>query len=101
MEVKFKNQLNTDVLDKDFYLLLFNNIVNLKNYINKTIWRQEVCLSWYKYEILACACLDTSKFKMQPWRVLVLIQVICLSLVGLNENSFKSRVKYIDSQPLT
>ena len=30
MEVKFKNQLNTDVLDKDFYLLLFNNIVNLK-----------------------------------------------------------------------
>ena len=30
MEVKFKNQLNIDVLDKDFYLLLFNNIVNLK-----------------------------------------------------------------------
>ena len=30
MEVKFKNQLNTDVLDKDFYLLLFNNLVNLK-----------------------------------------------------------------------
>ena len=39
MEVKFKNKLNTDVLDKDFYLLLFNNIVNLKNHINKTIWR--------------------------------------------------------------
>jgi hypothetical protein len=37
MEVKFKNKLNTDVLDKDFYLLLFNNIVNLKNHINKTI----------------------------------------------------------------
>lgn len=39
MEVKFKNKLNTDVLDKDFYLLLFNNIVNLKNHINNTIWR--------------------------------------------------------------
>ena len=38
MKVKFKNQLNTDVLDKDFYLLLFINIVNLKNYINNTIW---------------------------------------------------------------
>ena len=37
MEVKFKNKLNTDVLDKDFYLLLFNSIVNLKNYINNTI----------------------------------------------------------------
>ena len=37
MEVKLKNKLNTDVLDKDFYLLLFNNIVNLKNHINKTI----------------------------------------------------------------
>ena len=30
MEVKLKNKLNADVLDKDFYLLLFNNIVNLK-----------------------------------------------------------------------
>ena len=30
MEVKFKNKLNTDVLDRDFYLLLFKNIVNLK-----------------------------------------------------------------------
>ena len=30
MEVKFKNKLNIDVLDEDFYLLLFNNIVNLK-----------------------------------------------------------------------
>ena len=37
MEVKFKNKLNIDVLDKDFYLLLFNNIVNLKKDTNSTV----------------------------------------------------------------
>lgn len=38
MEVKFKNQLNTDVLDKDFYLLLFNNIVNLKKEVSNELY---------------------------------------------------------------
>lgn len=37
MKVKFKNQLNTDVLDKDFYLLLFNNIVNLKKEVSNEL----------------------------------------------------------------
>ena len=41
MEVKFKNKLNTDVLDKDFYLLLFNNIVNLKKEVSNELFSNQ------------------------------------------------------------
>ena len=47
-KVVFKNKLDIQVLSKDFYQTLLENIVKLKNEKEKSKWEQHVCLSWYK-----------------------------------------------------
>jgi len=62
--VIFTNELDINIITGDFYQILLENIIKLKNKIKIDKWHPRVYLSWYKYStngILACACLDTSK----------------------------------------
>lgn len=46
MELKifFNNELSADVLDKEFFEILFDDLLKIK----KQNWDPSVCLSWYK-----------------------------------------------------
>ena len=73
-QVIFINELKLALYDEYFYKKILERILEIKS--NLGFWRVLVLKQVeLVIEIHTCACLDTSKAKLQPWHVLVLKQV--------------------------
>ena len=66
LKIVFTNELDMKILDKDFYILLLQQIKELCG--KKWIWDRGVCLSWNKWTQKS-TCLSPAKGKRKLFLV--------------------------------